>query len=177
MISYIVALGKQLNKTEKLRNVVGTWSRGLDGPVHNIQLGDCVYVKTLTKKLWNHSGRDHSNGSSHPSQQSRSRNKHHGYITQESKRLHSLPGRSHKYVLESYSLHNPNLNQRMCEYAKSKKCHTNVHLQWHHHYLKVVGRLLWVYRYDCYWECYKLLRESIIWCNKIWAHRFNRGWQ
>uniref|UniRef100_A0A8U8C706 Murine leukemia virus integrase C-terminal domain-containing protein n=1 Tax=Geospiza parvula TaxID=87175 RepID=A0A8U8C706_GEOPR len=24
--------------------------QGLDGPVHNIQLGDCVYVKTLTGK-------------------------------------------------------------------------------------------------------------------------------
>ncbi|GAB0196130.1 hypothetical protein GRJ2_002078300 [Grus japonensis] len=48
MTSYMVALGKQLSRIEK--HVVGTRSRGLDGPVHNIQPGDYVYVKSLTEK-------------------------------------------------------------------------------------------------------------------------------
>lgn len=48
MTSYMVALGKQLSKIEK--HVVGTRSRGLDGPVHNIQPGDYVYIKSLTEK-------------------------------------------------------------------------------------------------------------------------------
>lgn len=34
----------------KLKNVAGTQSLGLDGPVHNIQPGDYVYVKSLTEK-------------------------------------------------------------------------------------------------------------------------------
>uniref|UniRef100_A0A8D0FYT4 Murine leukemia virus integrase C-terminal domain-containing protein n=1 Tax=Strix occidentalis caurina TaxID=311401 RepID=A0A8D0FYT4_STROC len=46
--SYLVALGKQLNKIGK--HVFGTRSRGLDGPVHNIQPGDYVYVKSLAEK-------------------------------------------------------------------------------------------------------------------------------
>ncbi|XP_052631249.1 uncharacterized protein LOC128136129 [Harpia harpyja] len=48
MTSYMVALGKQLNKIRK--HVVGTQGRGLDGPVHNIQPGDYVYIKSLTEK-------------------------------------------------------------------------------------------------------------------------------
>ncbi|KAM9591501.1 uncharacterized protein ACIBXB_006302 [Morphnus guianensis] len=48
MTSYMVALGKQLNKIRK--HVVGTRGRGLDGPVHNIQPGDYVYIKPLTEK-------------------------------------------------------------------------------------------------------------------------------
>ncbi|XP_052631288.1 uncharacterized protein LOC128136155 [Harpia harpyja] len=48
MTSYMVALGKQLNKIRK--HVVGTRGRGLDGPVHNIQPGDYVYIKSLTEK-------------------------------------------------------------------------------------------------------------------------------
>ncbi|XP_068031658.1 uncharacterized protein [Anomalospiza imberbis] len=45
---YMVALGKQLREIEK--HVAGTQSRGLDGPVHDIQPGDYVYVKSLTEK-------------------------------------------------------------------------------------------------------------------------------
>lgn len=48
MTSYMVALSKQLNKIRK--HVVGTRGRGLDGPVHNIQPGDYVYIKSLTEK-------------------------------------------------------------------------------------------------------------------------------
>lgn len=48
MTSYMVALNKQLRKMEK--HVTGTRSRGLDGPVHDIQPGDCVYVKPPTEK-------------------------------------------------------------------------------------------------------------------------------
>lgn len=44
----MVALNKQLRKMEK--HVTGTRSRGLDGPVHDIQPGDCVYVKPPTEK-------------------------------------------------------------------------------------------------------------------------------
>lgn len=46
--SYMVALGKQLNKIRK--QVVSTRGRGLDGPIHGIQPGDYVYVKSLTDK-------------------------------------------------------------------------------------------------------------------------------
>ncbi|NWH79706.1 POL5 protein, partial [Piaya cayana] len=46
--SYMVALGKQLGKIEK--HVIGTRSRGLDGPVHDIKPGDYVYVKSLAEK-------------------------------------------------------------------------------------------------------------------------------
>ena len=48
MTSYMVALSKQLNKTGK--HVTGTRGRGLDGPVHDIQPGDYVYVKSLAEK-------------------------------------------------------------------------------------------------------------------------------
>lgn len=48
MTFFMVALGKQLNKIGK--HVNGTWGRGLDGPVHNIQPGDYVYVKSLAEK-------------------------------------------------------------------------------------------------------------------------------
>ncbi|TRZ16768.1 hypothetical protein HGM15179_010325 [Zosterops borbonicus] len=48
LTAYMIALGKQLRKTEK--HVAGTQSRGLDGPVHDIQPGDYVYVKSLTEK-------------------------------------------------------------------------------------------------------------------------------
>ncbi|XP_042653128.1 uncharacterized protein LOC122153833 [Tyto alba] len=48
MSSYMVALGKQLNKIRK--HVIGIRGRGLDGPVHDIQPGDYVYVKSLTEK-------------------------------------------------------------------------------------------------------------------------------
>ena len=45
MSTYITELGKQLRKIEK--HVAGTRSRGLDSPVHNIQPGDYVYVKSF----------------------------------------------------------------------------------------------------------------------------------
>ncbi len=48
MTSYMVALGKQLNKIGK--HVIGTRGRGLDEPVHDIQPGDDVYVKSLAEK-------------------------------------------------------------------------------------------------------------------------------
>lgn len=48
MTSYMVALGKQLNETGK--HVSGTQGRGLAGPVHDVQPGDCVYVKSLAEK-------------------------------------------------------------------------------------------------------------------------------
>ncbi|KAM9268576.1 uncharacterized protein RDI95_011718 isoform 2-T5 [Morus bassanus] len=48
MTSYMVALGKQLNRIRK--HVAGAWGRGLDGPVHNIQPGDYVYIKSLAEK-------------------------------------------------------------------------------------------------------------------------------
>uniref|UniRef100_A0A8D0FH20 HMG box domain-containing protein n=1 Tax=Strix occidentalis caurina TaxID=311401 RepID=A0A8D0FH20_STROC len=44
----MVALSKQLNRIGK--HVFGTRGRGLDGPVHNIQPGDYVYVKSLAEK-------------------------------------------------------------------------------------------------------------------------------
>lgn len=40
--AYTIALSKQLREIEK--NVAGTRGRGLDGPVHDIQPGDYVYV-------------------------------------------------------------------------------------------------------------------------------------
>ena len=48
MTSYMVALGKQLDEIGK--HVSRTRGRGLDGPVHNIQPGDYVYVKSLAEK-------------------------------------------------------------------------------------------------------------------------------
>uniref|UniRef100_A0A6G1RLN9 Murine leukemia virus integrase C-terminal domain-containing protein n=1 Tax=Hypotaenidia okinawae TaxID=2861861 RepID=A0A6G1RLN9_9GRUI len=48
MTSYMVALNKQLRRTEK--HVMDTRSRGLDGPVHNVQPGDYVYVKSFTER-------------------------------------------------------------------------------------------------------------------------------
>lgn len=48
LATYMVALSKQLRKIEK--HVAGTQSPGLDGPVHNIQPGDYVYVKSVTEK-------------------------------------------------------------------------------------------------------------------------------
>ncbi|MCQ4078363.1 transposase family protein [Klebsiella pneumoniae] len=48
MTSYMVALNKQLKRIEK--HAMGTRRRGLDGPVHDIQPGDYVYVKSLTEK-------------------------------------------------------------------------------------------------------------------------------
>lgn len=45
---YMIALSKQLRAIEK--HVAGTQSRGLDGPVHDIQPGDYVYVKSLAEK-------------------------------------------------------------------------------------------------------------------------------
>ncbi|XP_064032323.1 LOW QUALITY PROTEIN: uncharacterized protein LOC135192877 [Pogoniulus pusillus] len=48
MTSYMVALNKQLRKIEK--HLTGTCRRGLNGPVHDIQPGDYVYVKSLTEK-------------------------------------------------------------------------------------------------------------------------------
>ncbi|XP_055648709.1 protein NYNRIN-like, partial [Falco peregrinus] len=48
MTSYMVALNKQLIRIEK--HVMGTRSRGLDGPVHDIQPGDYVYVKCFADK-------------------------------------------------------------------------------------------------------------------------------
>ncbi|RMB97727.1 hypothetical protein DUI87_25726 [Hirundo rustica rustica] len=46
--TYMVALSEQLRNTEK--HVAGTQSRGLDGPVHDIQPGDYVYVKSHAEK-------------------------------------------------------------------------------------------------------------------------------
>ncbi|XP_030799942.1 protein NYNRIN-like [Camarhynchus parvulus] len=48
LATYMVALSKQLREIEK--HVAGTRSRELDGPVHNIQPGNYVYVKSLTEK-------------------------------------------------------------------------------------------------------------------------------
>lgn len=48
MTSYLIALSKQLRKFEK--HVAGSRRRGLDGPVHNIQPEDYVYVKSLAEK-------------------------------------------------------------------------------------------------------------------------------
>lgn len=48
MTSYMVALNKPLRKINK--HVTGTHSRALDGPVHDIQAGDCVCVKPFTEK-------------------------------------------------------------------------------------------------------------------------------
>lgn len=44
----MMALGKQLIKIEK--HVAGTQSRGQDRPVHDIQPGDYVYVKSSAEK-------------------------------------------------------------------------------------------------------------------------------
>ncbi|XP_077644843.1 uncharacterized protein LOC144247577 [Lonchura striata] len=48
LTSYMIALNKQLRAIEKY--VAGTRSAGLDAPVHDIQPGDYVYVKSLTEK-------------------------------------------------------------------------------------------------------------------------------
>ncbi|RMC22185.1 hypothetical protein DUI87_03058 [Hirundo rustica rustica] len=48
LTAYMIALSKQLKAIEK--HGAGTRSRGLDGPVHDIQPGDYVYVKSLTEK-------------------------------------------------------------------------------------------------------------------------------
>ncbi|RMB99813.1 hypothetical protein DUI87_23590 [Hirundo rustica rustica] len=48
LTAYMIALSKQLKAIEK--HVAGTRSRGLDGPVHDIQPGDYVHVKSLTEK-------------------------------------------------------------------------------------------------------------------------------
>ncbi|XP_031953098.1 uncharacterized protein LOC116438347 [Corvus moneduloides] len=48
LTTYMIALDKQLREIGK--HVAGTRSRGLDGPVHDIQPGDYVYVKSLTEK-------------------------------------------------------------------------------------------------------------------------------
>ena len=48
MTSYMVALGKQLDKIGKY--VAGTRCRGLDRPIHNVQPGDDIYVKSLAEK-------------------------------------------------------------------------------------------------------------------------------
>ncbi|RMC19543.1 hypothetical protein DUI87_03100 [Hirundo rustica rustica] len=45
---YMVALNKQLREIEKY--VAGTQNRELDGPVHNVQRGDYVYVKSFAEK-------------------------------------------------------------------------------------------------------------------------------
>lgn len=45
---YMMALNKQLREIEK--HVAGARSRGLDGSVHDVQPGDCVYVKSFTEK-------------------------------------------------------------------------------------------------------------------------------
>lgn len=47
LTAYMIALSKQLKAIEK--HVAGTQSRGLDGPVHYIQPGDYVYVKSLAE--------------------------------------------------------------------------------------------------------------------------------
>ena len=44
----MIALDKQLREIGK--HVAGTQSRSLDGPEHDIQPGDYVYVKSLTEK-------------------------------------------------------------------------------------------------------------------------------
>lgn len=46
---YIVALNKQLKEIEKY--VAGAQNRELNGPVHDVQPGDYVYVKSFAKKL------------------------------------------------------------------------------------------------------------------------------
>lgn len=79
MTSYMVALGKQLNRIRK--HGIGTWGRGLDGPVHNIQPGDYLYIKPLTEKTLEPQWKDCSRYSSPPLQQSRSKNRMPGYIT------------------------------------------------------------------------------------------------
>ena len=43
--NYIIALSKQLSQIN--RYVISTRSRGLDGPLHDIQPGDYVYIKTI----------------------------------------------------------------------------------------------------------------------------------
>ncbi|RMC16813.1 hypothetical protein DUI87_06066 [Hirundo rustica rustica] len=48
LTAYMIALSKQLKAIEK--HVAGTQSRGLDGPVHDIQPGDYVHVKSLAEK-------------------------------------------------------------------------------------------------------------------------------
>ncbi|RMC20242.1 hypothetical protein DUI87_01088 [Hirundo rustica rustica] len=45
---YMVALNKQLREIEKY--VAGTQNRQLDGPVHDVQPGDYVYVKSFAEK-------------------------------------------------------------------------------------------------------------------------------
>ncbi|RMC20437.1 hypothetical protein DUI87_01287 [Hirundo rustica rustica] len=45
---YMVALNKQLREIEKY--VAGTQNRELDGPVHDVQPGDYVYVKSFAEK-------------------------------------------------------------------------------------------------------------------------------
>ncbi|RMC20762.1 hypothetical protein DUI87_01614 [Hirundo rustica rustica] len=45
---YMVALNKQFRETEKY--VAGTQNRELDGPVHDVQPGDYVYVKSFAEK-------------------------------------------------------------------------------------------------------------------------------
>jgi len=45
LTSYIISLQKQLQKVEEL--VLGTRARGLNGPVHNIEHGDYLYMRSL----------------------------------------------------------------------------------------------------------------------------------
>ena len=44
--NYVISMQRQLRKTEKL--VLGTRARGLDGPVHNIEPGDYISVRSLS---------------------------------------------------------------------------------------------------------------------------------
>ena len=48
LTDYMITLSKQIRKIEK--RVAGTRGRGLDGPVHDIQPRDYVYVKSPTEK-------------------------------------------------------------------------------------------------------------------------------
>lgn len=45
---YMVALNKQLRETEKY--VAGAQNKDLDGPVHDIQPEDYVYIKSFAEK-------------------------------------------------------------------------------------------------------------------------------
>jgi len=49
LTGYIISSQKQLREIEKL--VFGTRARGLDGPVHNIEPGDYVYIRSLLDSL------------------------------------------------------------------------------------------------------------------------------
>jgi len=49
LTGYIIGLQRQLKEMEK--SALGVRTRGLNGPVHNVKLGDYIYVKSLSDSM------------------------------------------------------------------------------------------------------------------------------